>query len=228
MTHTLVERAPCPPDAPLRLAVLVSGSGTNLQALLDAAAADDPPFEVAVVLSNRPGVRALKRAVDAGVATAVVDHKAHDGRASFEEALLDALRSYDPDLIVLAGFMRILTDTFVKAFERRIVNVHPALLPAFPGMHGARQAIEAGARVAGCTVHLVDTGVDTGPILLQAAVPVLADDDEDALQARIQREEHRLLPRALRAIARGDVVVQADGSVCVRNAEPTVDALTWA
>lgn len=223
----LVERAPCPPDAPLRLAVLASGSGTNLQALLDAAAADEPPFAVAVVLTNRPGAKALARAEGAGVATEVVDHKAFEGREPFERAMLAALAPHEPDVVVLAGFMRILTETFVGAWERKIVNVHPALLPAFPGMHGARQALEHGARVAGCTVHLVDTGVDTGPILLQAAVPVLDDDDEDALQARIQVQEHRLLPRALAAMGRGDVVVDGE-RVRLRGAAPDADGLGWS
>jgi phosphoribosylglycinamide formyltransferase 1 len=209
----LVERAPCPADDPLRVAVLVSGSGTNLQSLLDA---QGPSYRVACVASNRPGAYALERARAHGVAALTVDHKEHEDRAAFEQALLRALSPYDVELIALAGFMRVLSPTFIGAFERRIVNVHPALCPAFPGMHAARQALEFGARVTGCTVHLVDTGVDTGPILAQAAVPVLDDDDEAALQARIQQQEHRLFPRVLEAIARGQVRVDEQGRVRAR------------
>lgn len=226
MTRPLVERAPCPPEDPLRVAVLVSGSGTNLQALLDVALQPSCPFRVVCVLSNRPGAKALERASAAGVATVVEDHKAHDGREAFERALVARLKPFAPELVVLAGFMRVLSETFVRAFERRIVNVHPALCPAFPGLHAARQALEAGARITGCTVHLVDTGVDTGPILAQAAVPILDGDDEDALQRRIQTQEHALLPRVVEALARGDVVVD-DGKVRVTSLTPESDHLGW-
>ncbi len=222
----LIARAPCPPEDPLRVAVLVSGSGTNLQALLDDSHAGGSPFRVACVLSNRPGAHALARAETAGVPALVEDHRLHDGREAFERALLARLSPYDAETVVLAGFMRVLSETFVSAFPRRIVNVHPALCPAFPGLHAARQALDAGARITGCTVHLVDTGVDTGPILAQAAVPILDGDDEPTLQRRIQQQEHRLLPRVLRAIARGEVVEEG-GRVVVRALTPESDHLGW-
>ncbi|MFZ9889255.1 MAG: phosphoribosylglycinamide formyltransferase, partial [Myxococcota bacterium] len=182
----LIERAPCTPGAPLRVAVLVSGSGSNLQALLDDSRVEGSPYQVCCVLSNRPAVRVLERASDAGIAHDDDDHRGFPSRGAFEEGMLTALGPYAPEIVVLAGFMRVLTATFVERFSLRIVNVHPALCPAFPGNHAARQALDAGARVTGCTVHLVDTGVDTGPILAQAAVPILDDDDEERLQRRIQ------------------------------------------
>lgn len=225
-SHPLIARAPCPLDEPLRVAVLVSGSGTNLQALLDAMRAPESRFSVVVVASNIAGVRALDRATAAGVPTLVEPHPGHPDRAAFERALLQRLEPYAPEVVVLAGFMRILSETFVSAFERRIVNVHPALCPAFSGMHAARQALEAGARITGCTVHLVDTGVDTGPILAQAAVPILDDDDEATLQRRIQAQEHRLLPRIVQAIALGDVRVE-DDRVVVRGLLPEAEGLGW-
>jgi phosphoribosylglycinamide formyltransferase 1 len=218
---------PSPSSARVRLAVLVSGSGTNLQAVLDAAKRPGSRLRVACVLSNRPGVKALDRARAAGVDALVEDHTQHETREHFERALLSRLMPYAPDVVVLAGFMRVLTGTFIGAFERRIVNVHPALLPSFPGMHAARQALDAGVRITGCTVHLVDTGVDTGPVLAQAAVPILDGDDEGALQQRIQAQEHRLLPRVVEAMAQGDVVVRADGSVRVLSLSPEASHLGW-
>lgn len=226
-TRPLVPRAPCPPDDPLRVAVLVSGSGSNLQALLDASKAPGCRYRVACVVSNRPEVKALARAQASGVDALVEDHKQHADREAFERALLRRLQPYDPEVVVLAGFMRVLTETFVGAFEHRLVNVHPALCPAFPGIHAARQALEAGARITGCTVHLVDTGVDTGPILAQAAVPILDGDDEPTLQHRIQQQEHRLLPRVVEGIARGDVVLNSEGRVRVTSLTPESDHLGW-
>lgn len=188
----------------MRFAVLVSGRGTNLQALLDAQGRGEiAPAEIAVVVSNRPGAPALERAAAAGVSTAVVDHKSFDDRDSFEGALLVALAEHDVEAVILAGFMRILTETFLKAFPQRVLNTHPSLLPAFPGMHGAKQALDYGCRVAGCTIHLVEGGVDTGPIVLQAAVPIEPDDDPETLQQRIQEREHALLPEAARLLAAG-------------------------
>jgi phosphoribosylglycinamide formyltransferase-1 len=210
----LLARAPCPPDDPMRVAVLASGSGTNLQALLDKMAGS--AFRVAVVAVNKPDAGAIARAEKAGVPVVVEPHRDHTDRASFETALLARLAEHDVEVVVLAGFMRVLTTTFLGAFERRVINVHPALCPAFPGLHGARQALEHGARITGCTVHLVDAGVDTGPILAQATVPILDDDTEDALQARIQTREHALLPAVVDAYARGQVVVEASGRVRLR------------
>jgi len=201
----------CTPASRLRVAVLASGSGSNLQALLDTSMNDDCAFVVVVVVVNVAGAFALDRASSAGVEAVCVPHKGLD-RAAHEQQILDVLAAHDVELVVLAGYMRVVTSTLLARFPRAVVNVHPALLPAFPGLHGAKQALDHGCRVAGCTVHLVDGGVDTGPILAQAAVPILCDDDEASLQRRIQVEEHRLLPRCVDDIAAGRVVVR-DGRV---------------
>ncbi|MFN7142877.1 MAG: phosphoribosylglycinamide formyltransferase [Myxococcota bacterium] len=184
--------------------VLVSGRGSNLQALLDAARDPSYPATIAKVVSNVPGAYALERAAAAGVPTAVVPSRGRP-REDFERDLLAALGPVE--WVCLAGFMRVLTSTFLDAFPHRVLNIHPALLPAFPGTHGPRQALEYGAAVAGATVHLVDIGVDTGPILAQGTVPVLPDDTEDTLAARILTVEHRLYPLALRWAAEGRVHV---------------------
>jgi phosphoribosylglycinamide formyltransferase-1 len=195
--------------SPTVVGVLVSGSGTNLQALLDAGRASRlGGATIRLVVSNKSGVRALERAAAAGVAAEVVDHKAFADRAAFEAALVERLRAAGVELVVLAGFMRILGATFLDAFPGRVVNVHPALLPAFPGVDGQGQALAAGARLAGCTVHFVDAGVDSGPIVAQAAVPVLDGDTAETLSARILAEEHRLLPAVVRWIAEGRVIVE--------------------
>ena len=201
----------CTPSSRLRVAVLASGSGSNLQALLDRAAHADCAFEVVVVVVNVVSAYALDRAAAAHVEAVCVPHKGLD-RQTHERQILDVLMARDVELVVLAGYMRVVTSTLLDRFVRAVVNVHPALLPSFPGLHGAKQALDHGCRVAGCTVHLVDSGVDTGPILAQAAVPVLCDDDEAALQRRIQIEEHRLLPSCVDDIAAGRVVVR-DGRV---------------
>ena len=200
----LVPRAPCAPGDPLRVGVLVSGSGSNLQALLDVARDPAHALRVAAVLSNVAGVKALERAAAAAVPALVEDHRGRP-REVFEDAVDAALRAHGVEVVVLAGFMRVLTAHFLERWTERVLNVHPALCPSFPGMHAPRQALAHGARVTGCTVHLVDPGVDTGPILAQAAVPILDDDAEAALTARIQAEEHRLFPAVLAALARGDV-----------------------
>jgi phosphoribosylglycinamide formyltransferase-1 len=187
----------------VRVGVLVSGSGTNLQALLDAEAAGALSASVRVVISNKPAVGALDRAAKHGVPTAVVSHKDHAAREDFDRALLAVLRAHGVELVVLAGFMRIVTPVFLDAYPQRVVNVHPSLLPAFPGVDAQAQALAYGAKVTGCTVHLVDAGVDTGPILAQSAVPVLDDDTVDTLKARILREEHRTLVAAVNAVATG-------------------------
>jgi phosphoribosylglycinamide formyltransferase 1 len=193
----------------MRFAVLVSGQGTNLQALLDAAGRGElAPAEIALVLSNKPGAPALARASAAGVATAVVDHRAHPDRRAFEEAMLAELRRAEIEAVVLAGFMRILTEHFVSAFSQRILNTHPALCPAFPGVDAPQQALDYGVAVTGCTVHFVDTGVDTGPIIAQAAVPVEDGDDATRLHDRIRVHEHRLLPEVTRLLAAGRLRVE--------------------
>jgi len=189
------------------LGVLVSGSGTNLQAILDAIVARTLDARIAVVVSNVAGAAALDRARAAGVDTVVVDHRAFADRAAFDAAVVLALRERGVEAVVLAGFMRLVTTVLLDAFPMRVVNVHPGLLPSFPGIHAQRQAIEYGVRVAGCTVHFVDTGTDTGPVIAQAAVPVQEDDDEATLGARILAREHDLLPRVLQWIAEGRVSI---------------------
>jgi phosphoribosylglycinamide formyltransferase-1 len=193
--------------AKVKLGVLVSGSGTNLQAILDAARAGALDIDVGLVISNQPGVRALERAKEAGVATHVISHREFADRASFDAELVTALRLAGVTHVVLAGFMRVLTAVFLDAFPWRVINIHPALLPAFPGIHAQRQALEYGVKVTGCTVHFVDPGTDTGPIIAQAVVPVLEGDTEPTLSERILHEEHRLLVAVLAAIADGDVTV---------------------
>ena len=192
----------------MNVGVLVSGSGTNLQAILDAGARGQlGPARVVVVVSNVAGVRALARAEAAGVPTEVLPHQQFASRQAFDEALVATLKTRGVELVALAGFMRLVTPTFLNAFVERVVNIHPALLPAFPGVHAQRQALDYGARITGCTVHFVDAGVDSGPIIAQAAVPVLEGDDEAALTARILVEEHRVYPAAIRAIAEGRVSI---------------------
>lgn len=191
--------------APLAVGVLASGSGSNLQALLDAAAEGRLAARIAVVVVNVPGAKALDRARAAGVPAVLVPHRDYASREAFEAAVEEALRDHGVELVVLAGFMRLLSGAFVRRWWGKLVNVHPALLPSFPGTHGARQALEAGVRITGCTVHLVDEGTDTGPVLAQAAVPVLPGDTEATLQARIQVQEHRLLPWVVDLFARGRV-----------------------
>jgi phosphoribosylglycinamide formyltransferase-1 len=192
----------------MNVAVLVSGSGTNLQAILDAQKAGAlGSARVVVVVSNVAGVRALERAAAAGVPTEIMPHKQFASREAFDQALVATLKKHGVELVALAGFMRLLTPGFLAAFPQRVMNIHPALLPAFPGVHSQKQALDYGARVTGCTVHFVDEGCDTGPIIAQAAVPVLDGDDEAALTARILAEEHRLYPAAIRAVADGRVRV---------------------
>ncbi|WP_408890818.1 phosphoribosylglycinamide formyltransferase [Myxococcus faecalis] len=193
--------------ARVRLGVLVSGGGSNLQALLDACTREDFPAEVACVVSNVPTAHALERARAAGVPAVVVDHKAHASKAAFEAAILEALGAAGVQWVCLAGFMRLLSADFLGRFAGRVLNIHPSLLPSFPGLHAQRQALERGVKVAGCTVHFVDAGTDTGPIIGQAAVPVLPEDDEKSLSARILVEEHRLYPLAVRLAVTGQVTL---------------------
>ena len=189
--------------ASLAVAVLCSGRGSNLQAILDACAAPGFPARVALVLSDRERAPALDRAQRAGVAARFVNPKDFGDRAAFEAALVAELERHGVELVCLAGFMRVLGPEFIRRFQGRIMNVHPSLLPAFPGLGAQRQALAYGVRVAGATVHFVDEGVDTGPIILQASVPVHPDDTEEALSARILHEEHRLYPQAIRLFAEG-------------------------
>jgi phosphoribosylglycinamide formyltransferase-1 len=186
--------------ARLKVGVLISGRGSNLQALIDAATAPDYPAEIALVLSNRPDAAGLGRAAAANIPHPAIPHPS---REAFAEAADAALRAHGVGLVTLAGYMRILADGFVTAWQDRLVNIHPSLLPAFPGLHPQRQALAAGVRFSGCTVHFVRAEVDTGPIVAQAAVPVRPGDDEAALAERILDAEHRLYPLAVRLFAEG-------------------------
>lgn len=189
----------------IKIAVLASGSGTNLQAILDS---QEPGIEPSLVVSDRPGVVALDRARSAGIPTAVVDWDRFDDRDAFCRGLAGVLSSSPVEALVLAGFMRILDADFVERYPNRILNVHPSLLPAFPGAHAVEQALRHGVRVTGVTVHFVDDRVDHGPIIAQRAVPVHEDDDVDTLHARIQVEEHDLYPKVIGAYARGEIEVE--------------------
>lgn len=193
--------------APFRLGVLVSGGGTNLQAILDACARREIAASVAVVVSDKPEAYALARAREAGVPTAVIEKKRFASREDFDAGLVAILREHGVDLVCLAGFMRLLTPVAIRAFPERILNIHPSLLPAFPGLDVQRKAIEHGARFSGCTVHVVDEGCDTGPIVIQAIVPVAPDDTPETLAARILVQEHRIYPRAIRFFAEGRVEI---------------------
>jgi phosphoribosylglycinamide formyltransferase-1 len=193
----------------MNVGVLCSGSGTNLQALIDRSAKGElGPARLSVVGVNVPDCAALARARAAALPTFVIDHRDYKTRAAFDQAILAALRSHQVDLLVLAGFMRVLGQEVLGAFPHRVINIHPTLLPAFPGVHAHKQTYDYGVKVAGCTVHFVDGGVDTGPVIAQSAVHVHDDDDEEALRARILVEEHRLLPAVVRAIAERRVIVE--------------------
>jgi len=209
-----------------KLGVLISGRGSNLAALIAACEADDYPAEIAVVISNRPEAAGLQFAESAGIATRVIDHKRFTGRAEFDRALDDALRAAGVDLVCNAGFMRLLTADFVEAWRDRQLNIHPSLLPAFRGLDTHERAIAAGVRISGCTVHFVRPEMDEGPIVAQAAVPVLPGDDTEALAARVLRAEHRLYPWAVRLVAAGLAWVEGERVVCSRNVEqPEEDSL---
>jgi phosphoribosylglycinamide formyltransferase 1 len=197
-----------PEGARLRVGVLASGRGSNFQALAAAARAGRTPAEIAILLSDRPNAGALALARAAGVEAVVVDPREHPGREGHEKALIDHLEARRVGLVCLAGYLRILGALFVEHFRGRLLNIHPALLPAFPGLHAQRQALEHGVRVAGATVHFVDEGTDTGPIVLQSAVPVMPGDTEATLSERILAEEHRIYPEAVRLFAEGRLQIE--------------------
>jgi phosphoribosylglycinamide formyltransferase-1 len=191
--------------APLRVGVLASGRGSNLQAILDATRLPDFPARVVVVIADRERAMALERAAGAGVPGVFLDPKAYGDREAYDAALLACLEEHGVELVCLAGFMRILGAAFVRRLRGRLINIHPSLLPAFPGLHAQRQALHHGVKVAGATVHFVDEGVDTGPIIAQASVPVRDDDTEESLSERILVQEHRLYPDVIRRLAEGGV-----------------------
>ncbi len=196
--------------AKLKVAVLISGSGSNLQALLDMCAAENAPAEIVRVISNVPTAYGLERAKQAGVATTVINHKDYDSRESFEDALNQMLDSENIKMICLAGFMRLLTDSFVQKWKDMLINIHPALLPSFKGLHTHERAIEAGVKFHGATVHYVRPNMDEGPIIIQACVPVLPNDTPDDLGKRVLEQEHKIYPLALRMIAKRQVRVSAE------------------
>ena len=190
------------------IGVLVSGSGTNLQAIIDAIEAKRLDAKIEVVLSNKADAYGLVRAQDHGIPTAVLDHKQFPSREAYDQAVVDILRARGVELVVLAGFMRLLSPVFVKAYSNRIMNIHPALLPSFPGLHVQKKALEHGVRFSGCTVHFVNEECDEGPIIIQAVVPVFPDDTDETLAARILKQEHRTYPRAIQLYAEGKLRIE--------------------
>ncbi len=207
----------------VRIGVLVSGSGSNLQSIMDACERNDINGQVSIVISNLPGVYALERAQGKGIPTKVVSHAEHPQRENFDEELVKILKDYKVDLVVLAGFMRVLTPAFLRAFPGMVMNIHPALLPSFPGLGVRRKAIEYGVRFSGCTVHFVDEGVDTGPIIIQAVVPVYPEDTEDLLKERILRLEHKIYPEAIGLFAQGRLSIKGR-KVFIKDFEKDEDA----
>ena len=205
------------------IVILISGRGSNMEAIVRARI---PGVRIAAVISNRPGAEGLAFARSHGIATAVVDHTAHADRASFDAALAECIDAHAPDLVVLAGFMRVLTDGFVRRYEGRLLNIHPSLLPAFPGLHTHRRALEAGVKLHGATVHFVTAELDDGPIVVQAAVPVRADDDEAALAARVLAREHVIYPQAVRWFAEDRLSFDSRGRALVRDARSDA-AAAW-
>lgn len=198
-------------SARARLAVLISGSGSNLQALIDDSQRADAPFEIALVISNRADAFGLERAQRAGIATLTLSHRGFETRAAYDVALAEALREQAPDLIALAGFMRILTPGFVERWQGRMLNIHPSLLPSYRGLHTHERVLAAGESWHGATVHFVTAELDGGPAILQARVPVLPDDDPARLAARVLAQEHRIYPRAARWFALGRLALGPDG-----------------
>jgi len=203
--------------AQVKIAVLISGRGTNLQVLIDACAAPAFPGEIAAVVSNVPDAAGLERAFSAGIETRIVDHRAYPDRPAFEDALHDVLAHADAELVCLAGFMRLLTPRFVDRWHDRLINIHPSLLPSYKGLDTHRRVLADGVRLTGCTVHFVRPDMDAGPIIVQAAVPVRDDDDEDTLAARVLAAEHRCFPLAVRLIAERRVRV-VDERVVIKGA----------
>jgi len=205
--------------AKLKVGVLISGRGSNMAALIRAAEATDYPAEIACVISNRIDAAGVQTAKTAGIATAVISHRSYPNRETFDRAVSAELEKHGVDLLVLAGFMRIFSPWFPEHWHGRIINIHPSLLPSFKGLHVQQQALDAGARISGCTVHFVTPDLDAGPIIAQAAVPVLAGDTADMLAARILRQEHRIYPLVVRWFAEGRVALQ-DGRVSLTDLPP--------
>jgi phosphoribosylglycinamide formyltransferase-1 len=210
-------------SSPLPIGVLISGSGTNLQAIIDAIERHELRAAIRVVISNRSDAYGLVRAQKHGLAAVVINHKEFSSREAFERELVKTLHVHGVELVVLAGFMRVLTSSFIRTFPQHVINIHPALLPAFPGTHGQRQALQYGVKIAGATVHFVDEQTDHGPIIAQAAVPVYPDDTEESLSTRILSQEHKILPHAIQLFAEGRLEI-CDRAVIIHNAPRSADA----
>jgi len=191
-----------------KIAVLVSGGGSNLQSIIDSVESGYLKIQIAVVLSNKEEAYGLTRAENHGIPAEILKHGDFENREEFETRLIEILDGYSVDLVVLAGFMRVLTPLFVSHYHHRIINIHPAILPSFPGTHGQKQALDYGVRFSGCTTHFVDEGTDTGPIIIQAIVPILPDDTEESLGTRILKEEHRIFPESLKLWAERRLLIE--------------------
>ena len=198
---------------PCNVVVLISGSGSNLQALIDSVAHDGNPARIAAVVCNRADAYGLERARLAGIATELLDHKPFEGREAFDAALIQTIDAYQPDLVVLAGFMRILSSGFVQHYSGRLLNIHPSLLPRHKGLHTHQRALEAGDSEHGCSVHFVTEELDGGPLVVQAVLPILADDTVDSLARRVHQQEHRIYPLAVRWFAEGRLRLGAQGAM---------------
>ncbi|MBP8984431.1 MAG: phosphoribosylglycinamide formyltransferase [Syntrophobacterales bacterium] len=191
----------------VNVGILVSGSGSNLQSIIDHIEQGCLDAKIKVVISNNPDAYALERARKHNLPSVVVRHQDYPNREAFDRKMVEILRTYSVELVVMAGFMRVLTDLFLQAFPMRVMNIHPALLPSFPGLHGQQKAFDYGVKFSGCTVHFADSGVDTGPIIIQAVVPVHDDDTADSLAERILKEEHRIYPQAIQLFSEGKLTV---------------------
>lgn len=211
---------------PVKIGVLISGEGTNLQAIIDAVARGELQADIRVVISNKAAARGLGRARNHGISIEFIDHRRFASRDDFDRALVASLHAHEVELVICAGFMRLLTPVMVAAFRNRIMNIHPALCPSFPGVDAQKQAVDYGVRFSGCTVFFVTEGVDDGPVIVQAVVPVHQDDDAGTLAARIHVEEHRIYPLAIRLYQEGRLEVRGR-KVCIRDAPPTDTAANF-
>jgi phosphoribosylglycinamide formyltransferase-1 len=211
--------------SPLPIGILISGSGTNLQAIVDAIQQGELAATIKVVISNRAEAYGLERARTHGISTLILSHKDFSSREAFEVVLVQTLQAHGVELVVLAGFMRVLSPFFIRAFPQRIMNIHPSLLPAFPGTHAQKQALERGVRIAGATVHFVDEETDHGPIIIQAAVPVYPDDTEEVLSSRILTQEHHIYPQAIQLYAENRLQIQGTKVVILDEPRSQASAL---